>query len=603
MLIAPESEDNFFSERAVIIAEKPVLNSEKLQCTLEKFSLKQTISIPLTRSLFVYCLEFVLTHRLAPLWNKIDKYFVQGRNFLAEENKICAIQAVFTLSDKITLAMKAQLMKLPKPKVEDFGVSLNVSEKFHQSKDFLIYGYSLENNKCLVLPSLKTGYITSISHHNSQDIDLKQYWKVMYGFRLPLNDPERDVFYSVRFPMSGKIFSYPEYCIRQREPQVFARCDHKGIFQSFLEDLKLRMPSICGSPLTFTSSTLYSTNSLHLASVSKQTNLTRTQTLSKGSQPFVFTKKKDDTSNTFNKMSRVNGGNSYPSSNAVSNRSIHGTQSQYSSVLSTGYSSQSGVITDTSTAKPYVPVFTKQKSTKELSQKKSSSKEDGELRKKQPVIPCFKKSVRKSKMNSNDLKLSSSGLAKVGRHDGSNIVKPGGGSMVDTPVSNRNKMVTNQDRLSLSLNKRHGSSNNTLNDVTQQGCLEKTNGERNVTILSGTSQLAEERVVGNLLCGSSQTAGQKADSLVTGKESTTPLVEQNQFVKKQSAVPPKKSAKGPDVSVDVRKMVAESKLSKVSASVIIKWLKSEGVKCKCKDKKQELMLKVYQHLRLVQPER
>jgi pimeloyl-CoA synthetase len=43
-------------------------------------------------------------------------------------------------------------------------------------------------------------------------------------------------------------------------------------------------------------------------------------------------------------------------------------------------------------------------------------------------------------------------------------------------------------------------------------------------------------------------------------------------------------------------------LSKVSAPVIIKWLKSEGVKCKCKDKKKELMFKVYQHLGLVQPE-
>jgi hypothetical protein len=53
---------------------------------------QQKASIPLTRSLFLYCLQFVLTHRLAPLWNKIDKYFIQGRDFLAEENKICAVR-------------------------------------------------------------------------------------------------------------------------------------------------------------------------------------------------------------------------------------------------------------------------------------------------------------------------------------------------------------------------------------------------------------------------------------------------------------------------------------------------------------------------------
>ena len=295
--------------------------------------------------------------------------------------------------------------------------------------------------------------------------------------------------------------------------------------------MKLRLPSICGSPLTFTSSTLYPTSSLHLASVSKQTNLTRTQTLSNASQPFVFIKKKDDTSNSFNKMSRVNGGNSYPSSNVVSSKSIRGTQLQYSSVPSTSHSSQSGGMTDTPTPKPYIPVFTKHMSSKELSRKKSSSKEGGELRKKQPVVLCFKKSVRKSKLSSNDLKLCSSGLDKVGSHDRSNIVKPSGGSMVDTSGSNRNKIVTNRDRLSLSLNKKQ-SGDKTFNDVTQQGCLKKTDGERNVTILSGASQLAGERMIGNVLCGSSQTAGQKVDSLVTGKQNTGSLVEQNQFVKK-----------------------------------------------------------------------
>ena len=296
-------------------------------------------------------------------------------------------------------------------------------------------------------------------------------------------------------------------------------------------------------------------------------------------------------------MSRVNGENSYPSSNVVLNRSIHGTQ--YSSVPSTGYSSQRGGITDTPTTKPYVPVFTKHK---ELSRKKRCSKKGEKLRKKQPVVPCFKKSVGKSKLSSNDLKLCSSGLAKVSCHDGSNIVKQSSGSAVDTSGSNRNKIFTNRDKLSLSLNKKHRG-DNTVNGATQQGCLENTDGERSVTILSGTSQLAGEIVLGNVLCGSSQTAGQKVDSLMTGEESTASSVEQNQFVKVQSAVPPKKSAKVPDVVVDVRKMVAENKLSKVSAAVILKWLKSEGVKCKCKDKKQELMFKVYQHLGLVQPER
>jgi hypothetical protein len=32
---------------------------------------------------------------------------------------------------------------------------------------------------------------------------------LQYGFRLPPSQPERDVFYDIRFPMNSKIFTYP----------------------------------------------------------------------------------------------------------------------------------------------------------------------------------------------------------------------------------------------------------------------------------------------------------------------------------------------------------------------------------------------------------
>ena len=103
------------------------------------------------------------------------------------------------------------------------------------------------------------------------------------------------------------LIRYPACCIRHHEPQVSIRCDQKAIFKSFLEDFALRMPSVCGCPLTFTSSTLYPTNSLHLASISKQSNLTRKPSLSKASQPFTFTMKKSlEVESTCSKVSNIN---------------------------------------------------------------------------------------------------------------------------------------------------------------------------------------------------------------------------------------------------------------------------------------------------------
>lgn len=54
------------------------------------------------------------------------------------------------------------------------------------------------------------------------------------------------------------------------------RCDHQLIFSSFLRDLSCRMPAVCGTTLTFTSSPLYPTNRLQQATHAYNGNLTRT---------------------------------------------------------------------------------------------------------------------------------------------------------------------------------------------------------------------------------------------------------------------------------------------------------------------------------------
>ncbi len=354
------------------------------------------------------------------------------------------------------------------------------------------------------------------------------------------------------------------------------RCDQKAIFKSFLEDLTLRMPSVCGSPLTFTSSTLYPTNSLHLASVSKQTNLTRAQTLSKAKQPFVFTRKNEDIGNALNKITSVNNstpikasssiGNPYQGGSAISNINNHKPQSQYPRVTPNGNSPQNACEVGAAVApkalvtKPYVPVFTKPKSIQELSKKKLLPKGDGKIRKEKPLVPCFKNSVSKRKSSTNNsvqIKRSSSGMEKIVGYDGSRIVKSSSSDVgrkssssdigrMDGPSSSNKGMVVSRNKLSLSLSKKHGNGN-TLNGVTQQTEQRKssnilnwpsqtTDSRRVVTTLAEASQVTGEREAGIMLSRASLSTEQRIDCHVTSEENSQSLVQQNQFVPKVGCV-------------------------------------------------------------------
>jgi hypothetical protein len=310
--------------------------------------------------------------------------------------------------------------------------------------------------------------------------------------------------------------------------------------------------------------------------VSKQTNLTRAQTLSKAKQPFVFTKKNEDIGNALNKITSVNNstpikvsssiGNSYQGGSAISNINNHKPQSQYSRVTPNGNSPQNACEVGAAVApkalvtKPYVPVFTKSKSIQERSKKKLLPKGDGKIRKEKPLVPCFKNSVSKRKSSTNNsvqIKRSSSGMEKIVGYDGSRIVKSSSSDVgrkssssdigrMDGPSSSNKGMVVSRNKLSLSLSKKHGNGN-TLNGVTQQTeqrkssnilnwPSQKTDSRRVVTTLTEASQVTGEREAGTMLSRASLSTEQRIDCRVTSEENSQSLVQQNQFVPKVGCV-------------------------------------------------------------------
>ena len=290
------------------------------------------------------------------------------------------------------------------------------------------------------------------------------------------------------------------------------------------------MPSVCGSSLTFTSSTLYPTNILHLASVSKQTNLTRAVTLSKANQPFTCTKKTRDISNALNGITRLDRNNPIAKSDLrpqsdsltgglhgislqhvgqtcvvraqknirdqcegnlnITQLNTHVPQSQCFTASKTSLEVASKVLA----TKPYVPVFTKHNS---VLSKKTTLPKHGELRK-EPLIPCFKKgkpSTNKTKLH---IKPCSKDKAKVVRGSGStpstsNVRSTGGEdeSRLNRSASTNGSVVVCQSQLSLSLNRKRAGSG-ILN-------AEKTGESEVGRSSSGASQLAKQRIASHAL--------------------------------------------------------------------------------------------------------
>lgn len=56
--------------------------------------------------------------------------------------------------------------------------------------------------------------------------------------------------------------TYPLSCIRSQPIQFFPRVDLEGVLQSFLSDLKSKLPHICGFPVKMTMKPCYYTQEL-----------------------------------------------------------------------------------------------------------------------------------------------------------------------------------------------------------------------------------------------------------------------------------------------------------------------------------------------------
>ncbi|CAM1331858.1 C18orf63 (predicted) [Pycnogonum litorale] len=224
---------------------------------LSKLKLKvYSVEEEVNRSVYQSCLKYTILAKLAPQWNVVSTYLVQGRDFLSSTSKLNAMHLELMVSDgKIQITLIPFRVHLGKMKLE-YVVSKQVELQFYSQFPVTrtsITPERMANQWCHILPTMKKGQIASVTKSIPQTSDLKTYkdlkkhWKNQYGYRLPDEEPPH--YYNIFFKMIGnKLFTYPECCIRHTDAITLPTQQPKVVVEEFVKILNDKVTNICSLP-------------------------------------------------------------------------------------------------------------------------------------------------------------------------------------------------------------------------------------------------------------------------------------------------------------------------------------------------------------------
>ncbi|XP_052133135.1 uncharacterized protein C18orf63-like, partial [Frankliniella occidentalis] len=177
------------------------------------------------------------------LWAQVTRGSVTARSLLASTGDLGVAWLTLT-------CCRLRLAPLNLP---DLDVGVPVLETFHQDPLGYISEMCIGQPWVHVLPSLKRGLIVGISKTLPEETpfrrykDLRRHWKNMYGYRL--SEEPADMYCSVYFRALGGVpMTYPWPCLTPRMPSGLRCLDVQAVVLSFLADVALRMPTVCGEP-------------------------------------------------------------------------------------------------------------------------------------------------------------------------------------------------------------------------------------------------------------------------------------------------------------------------------------------------------------------
>ncbi|KAK2188961.1 hypothetical protein NP493_119g08023 [Ridgeia piscesae] len=199
-----------------IVMPQSLYKTGRLQSRFQKMGLQAEKPRRVTPAIFQSCYRYTLLAKLAPGWNKVGDYLVQGRDFVTTNEKMNAICLDVTVTEKeVCLAVQAHIIRSSPIQLADLGVCRPVWDAFTRDVHGKIAEYSICNTWCHILPSMKKGKIVNLVRQIPEDSpfktykDMKRYWKNTYGYRLPDTD-EGMIYYQVYFkPIGNTLFTYP----------------------------------------------------------------------------------------------------------------------------------------------------------------------------------------------------------------------------------------------------------------------------------------------------------------------------------------------------------------------------------------------------------
>ena len=236
----------------LICLSKKYFNTKKIQNRLAKNTLTIEKVEQASPESFLNCMNFSIFTKLSPQFNAVAEYYVDGENFLWFESRLSAFTADFYIvPNRVDIHLKTYSISLPVLRIDQLNVPSGhlIPYQNNPMVDFIPQEF-IGNKRCLVLPSLKKGNIVSI-HKRFPPNDcfpnyhsLKLFWKNVYGYKLPEN--EKAIFFiNISFGFSKSFFLYPSCCIRYSEPIILKR-QNLHIIENLYNLLRESFPSICG---------------------------------------------------------------------------------------------------------------------------------------------------------------------------------------------------------------------------------------------------------------------------------------------------------------------------------------------------------------------
>ncbi|XP_050482932.1 uncharacterized protein C18orf63-like isoform X6 [Bombus huntii] len=255
-----------------VITHKQFSQNGRLEQILRNFKLVYQGSRPVTTEVYKSCLRYTMQTKIAPLWNKVDDYFVQGKNFYNFIEGTRALKLDVLIEDrKMCLQLHAEILKIPYIKLEDYLSPSIISHFLADPKGYVdLSRYNLPF--VYVLPSTKKAKLLSVSKELPakcafKDYDqLRRHWKNMYGYYLPKNKGGI-LFYEIKFLISkSKVFTYPHMCVASSPLEIIPNREKESTITQFLSDILMKLPAVCGKRLQISKDTPFDTKSLNIKS-------------------------------------------------------------------------------------------------------------------------------------------------------------------------------------------------------------------------------------------------------------------------------------------------------------------------------------------------